>query len=209
MPTTTELTHTYLNEHRSIKDCLQKGVVNYSALARIIAKAHAIEKKTSREAIVVAIRRYKEKQGNKNAEEDIRTLFSTTNIDNKNNILIYTIDKTSYPDALVEIEKNIKKEKDLFFAVEGTKTITIIIQQKNSKHIEQRFKHNILRKKEKLSLITLTTPGIEQTPGAVYHLTGLFFEQAINIEEFLSCYQDTLIVVESEHIPKVMQFLKF
>ncbi|MBI3033105.1 hypothetical protein HYY69_06530 [Candidatus Woesearchaeota archaeon] len=107
------------------------------------------------------------------------------------------------------IEKSIKKERELFFSIEGIKTITLIIQQKNKKLIEQKFKHNILNQQEELSLITISSPGIENIPGAVYHISGLFFEHDVNIKEFMSCHDDTLIVIESCDIPKLMKFLKF
>ena len=61
MTTTTELTEKYLSEHPSIKDCLKKGIINYSKLSRTIAKELNIEKKTSIEAILIACRRYEAK----------------------------------------------------------------------------------------------------------------------------------------------------
>ena len=209
MPTTTELTEAYISGHRSLKDCLKKGVINYSALSRIIGRELGIEKKTSREAIVVAARRFREKIKDGALEDAIIRLFKDSSMEIKNNIVIYTLDKSIYPESLVEIEKSVKKEKDLFFSIEGTKTITVMIQQKNSRLIEGRFKNNIFKKRANLSLITLSNPGIEDTPGAIYHLAGLFFENEINIEEFMSCHDDTIIVIESKNIAKAINFLKF
>ena len=51
---TTELTHEYVHEHPHIKHCLKQGLINYSSLARFIAKELDIEKKTSKEAILIA-----------------------------------------------------------------------------------------------------------------------------------------------------------
>ena len=39
MATVTEQTEKYILEHRSIKECLKKGIINYSSLARLIQKA--------------------------------------------------------------------------------------------------------------------------------------------------------------------------
>jgi len=208
MPTTTELTEGYISEHRSIKDCLQKGIINYSALSRLIGKELNIERKTSREAILVAALRFKEKIKGTALKDEIIKLFKNSDIEIKNNIVIYTLEKHIYPGALIDIEITIKKDKDLFFSIEGTKTITLVIQEKNTKVIEQKFKNNIIKKREKLSLITISSPGIENIPGAVYHISGLFFESDINIEEFMSCHHDTLIVIESKNINKAINFLK-
>ncbi len=209
MRSTTQLTEEYISEHRSIKDCLVKGIINYSALARVMAKELRLERKTSHEAILVAARRFKNKINGVSCEEEIIRLFKNSNIDIKNNIVIYTLDKNLYSDSLMDVEKTIKKEKDLFFSIEGVKTITLIIQQKNSKLLENKFKNNIIKKRECLSLITISSPGIEGTKGAVYHISGLFFENEINIEEFMSCHHDTLIVIEAKDIDKAIKFLKF
>lgn len=209
MKSATSLTEDYIREHRSIKDCLKKGILNYSALARLIAKDENVEKKTSKEAILVAARRFRVKISGSMMEDDIIALFKKSNIEIKNNVFIYTLEKTQFPDALIEIERDIKKQKDLFFAIEGTRTITVILQKQHAETIEKKFRQSIIRKKEGLSLITITSPGINRTPGAVSYITGLFFEHGVNIEEFMSCHDDTLIVVESKDMQQIMEFLKF
>jgi|TARA_B100001971_G_C17968411_1_gene421075 hypothetical protein len=209
MPTITKLTEDYIQEYKSIKDCLKKGIINYSALSRLIGKDLGIEKKAKKEAILIAARRYKEKIKGKTLENDIIGLFRKSNLEIKNNMVIFTLEKSIYPDSLIEIEKTIKKEKELFFSIEGKKTLTIIVQKQHMNMVEKRFKNYIIAKKENLSLITLSSPGIDKIPGAVNYITGFFFENEINIEEFMSCHEDTLIVVDSGKINKVMDFLSF
>ena len=209
MPTTTELTEKYITEHLSIKNCLKKGLVNYSALARLIAKDLGIIKTSSKEAILIASRRYKEKIKGKKGEEAVLELFKNSNMDIKNNVVTYTLEKNVYPDSLIEIEKQIKKEKELFYSIEGTKTITIIVQKQNSGLMDRKFKSSILHKKGDLSLITITSKNIANTPGAVHYISGLFFEKGINIEEFMSCHDDTLVVIDSKDIGDVMKVLQF
>lgn len=210
MATTTELTEKYISEHISIKECLKNGIINYSALSRLIAKELIIEKKTSKDAILVAARRFKEKIKNQSSEKDIVKLLRNGNIEIKNNIVIYILEKNIYPDSLIDIEKQIKKEKSLFFSIEGTKTITIIIQKQHIAIIDKKFKNNLIKKTEGLSLITITTsPAIEHIPGVINHISSLFFEKGINIEEFISCYEDTLIVIDSKEIDKAIKSLSF
>lgn len=207
MPSITEITSQYISEHRSINDCVKKGLINYSALARLISAEMNLGKRASRGSILMAARRLREKMKGFASEDEILLLFSRSNVEIKNNIMIFTLDKNIYPEMLIEIEKTIKKRKELFFSIEGTKTITIIVQWENKKLIEQKFRNNIMKKREDLSLITISSPGIEKIPGAVYYLSGLFFENGINIEEFMSCHHDTLIVIESKNINKAMKFL--
>lgn len=205
-----EETRKYILNHLSVKDCLKKGIINYSALSRVILDDLGLpDKQMSSEAILVAARRFKDEFDKKSLDKEIMNLYSNSNIDIKNNIVVFTLMKNVYPESLVEIEKEIKKNNDLFFSIEGTKTITIILQYKNSKIIESKFKNNILKKCDKLVLLTITSEGIESIPGAVAYITGLFFENEINIEEFISCHYDTLIVIKSENLEKAIKFLKF
>jgi len=207
MSTTAQLTQEYIESHPSIKDCLKKGLINYSALSRLISKDLRIEKKTSMEAILVASRRYKIKIKKKCLEDDIVKLFKKSNLDIKNKISVLIIEKNFYYEELVDLEKRIKKEKGIFFSIEGTKTITIIVQDQDKQLIEKKLDKHIISKKENLSLISIYSPGIEKTPGSIAYLTGLFFENGINIVEIMSSWNDTLIVVESKEIGKIIDFL--
>ena len=179
MPTTAKLTEEFIETHPSIKDCLKKGLINYSALSRLISKELNIEKKTSMEAILVASRRYKDRIFIKCLEDEILNLFKKSRFEIKNKISVIIIEKNIYFEELIEIEKRIKNEKGIFFAIEGTKTITIIVHDQDKKLIEQKLGKHIINKKKDLSLISIYSPGIEKTPGSIAFLTGLFFENGI------------------------------
>lgn len=209
MPTTAQLTEEYINSHPTIKDCLKKNLLNYSALSRLISKELNIKKTTSKEAILVASRRYKEKIDSNFSEEKIIELFKNSRVEIKNKISVLIIEKNIYSQELIEIEKKIKLEKGIFFSIEGTRTITIIVQDQDMKIVEKKIENHIINKNEKLSLISVYSPGIEKTPGVIAFLTGLFFENGINILEIMSSWNDTLIIVESQDIKKVMDFLNF
>jgi uncharacterized protein YktA (UPF0223 family) len=209
MPTATQLTEEYINSHPSIKDCLKKNLINYSALSRLISKELNIEKKTSKEAILVASRRYKEKINSKLSEDKIIELFKNSRMEIKNKISVFVVEKNIYSQELIEIEKKIKREKGIFFSIEGTRTITIIVQDQDINIVEKKIANHIISKNDKLSLISVYSPGIEKTPGVIAFLTGLFFENGINILEIMSSWNDTLIIVESKDIKKVMDFLDF
>ena len=209
MSTTTKMTEDYIKMHPSIKDCLKKGVLNYSALSRLISKELNIENKTSKEAILVASRRYRDRLNNDYLENEILELFKNSRLEIKNKISVLIVKKNIYYEELIEIEKKIKNEQGIFFTIEGTKTITIIVQDQDKILIEKKLGKNISSKKGNLSLIIIYSPGIERTPGSVAFLTGLFFENGINIVEIMSTCNDTLIIVESKEISRVIDFLTF
>lgn len=211
MPTTTELTEKYLAEHPSIKDCLKHGIINYSKLSRKIAKELNIEKKTSIEAILIACRRYEVKiKKERNLEEKILNILKRSELEIKNKIIVAILDKKLYMGDLIEIEKKTRKAADTFYAIEGEKAFTIIISEKYLEDLNKLFERDIIKISKNLAMITIKSPeGLESTPGVVSYLYSIFGEHGINIVETMSCWTDTIFVVEENDIPTVMKFLKF
>ncbi|MFH1590783.1 MAG: hypothetical protein ABIC95_02545 [archaeon] len=211
MPTTTEQSQGYLREHPSIKDCLKKGVINYSRLARRIAKDLDIEKDTSMEAILIACRRYAEKlKGEPETEEKIRDVVRQSEVTIKNRIATLIVDKRIYVDHLIDVEKKVRKGADTFYAIEGVGVYTVIVSERYVPELKKLFSRHILHSMGGLSLIILkTSEDIEFTPGVNAFLYSIFSEHGINIVETMSCWTDTIFVIEDKDVPDAMQFLRF
>lgn len=211
MPTTTELTEKYLSEHPSIKDCLREGIINYSKLSRKIAKELDIEKKTSLEAILIASRRYAEKiKKEKVREEKIIEILKKTELEIKNKIVVAILQKTNNSEILIDLEKKIRKQGDVVYAIEGTKTYTLITSEKYLKEVESRFKNQIIKISKDQAMIIMKNPqGIEETTGFTAYLYSRFGEHGVNILETISCWTDTIFVISEEDIATTMKFLKF
>lgn len=211
MVTTAELTEKYISEHPSIKDCLKKGLLNYSKLARAIAKELDIEKKTSKEAILIAARRFAHKLKEEALrEEKIRNILGKGELEIKNKIIVFIIEKIRYLDKFFELEKGIKKEGGVFYIIEGSKTFTIITSKQYAEKITNLFQEEILKKEENLAMVIIKSPpDIEVCSGVASYLYSLFSDNDVNILETMSCWTDTILIIKEEDISKVMQFLKF
>lgn len=210
MASTTKLTEEYISKNPSIKDCLKKGLINYSQLSRLIAKELDI-KKTSNEAILIASRRFKEKLMK---EEDyqlkIIDLLKKSQLDIKNKIIVAIIDKYIYPDKLIELEKQVKKNRDIFFAIEGTDAITLVTSEKYLPEIKKSFKSSIIKITENLAMIIIKSPKeLETTTGVTAYLYSKFGANGVNIYETMSCWTDNIFVVDEKDIAKCMGFLRF
>lgn len=211
MPTTTELTKKYLEEHPSIKDCLKHGIINYSKLARKIAKELNIEKKTSLEAILIACRRYEAKlKDEKILEDKILYILKKSELEIKNKIVVAIIDKKIYTEKLIKIENKMRKATDIFYSIEGTKVFTIIFSEKYLDELKTLFGNNLLKISKNLAIITIKSPkDLEDTPGVIAFVSSIFSEHGINIVETMSCWTDTIFVISENDIPTVMNFLRF
>jgi hypothetical protein len=209
--TTTDLTNKYIKEHPDIKSCLKKGIINYSSLARMISTELKISKKTSNEAILIAARRFKENLKKEvSREEAIKYLLSRSEIEIKNKMAVIILEKSINLEDVDEIQKTIRKSSGTFYLLEGSDNYTIITQEKYLTDIKNAFKTKIIKSNENLALINLKSPkDIEQLCGVVAYLSSLFAENGVNIIEFLSCWTDTLFIIESKEVSRAMNFLTF
>ena len=211
MPTTAELTEKYIANHPSIKDCLKQGLINYSRLSRKIAKELNIEKKTSIEAILIAARRYEEKiKKEKIREEKIIQILKNSELEIKNKIVVVILKKNIIPEELINLERNIKKQDDLVYVIEGTKTYTIITSEKYLKNIKNKFSRKIIKISREQAMIIMKNPeGVEETTGFTAYLYSRFGDHGVNILETMSCWTDTIFVISENDISTVLKFLKF
>jgi hypothetical protein len=209
MVTVTQLTEDYIKKHPSIKDCLHKDVVNFSKLARKIAKDLRVS--ANMEAILIACRRYKEKIVNENVAEDkIIELLARSEMQIKNKIAVVIISKDVYKDNLLKIERKIREKADTFYAVEGSKVITIIVGEKYLGELKKLFGKKVISSQSELAMIIINSPvEVEETLGVMSYLYSLFSDHSVNIVETLSCWTDTILVVEDQKVATVMDFMKF
>ncbi|MFH1506603.1 MAG: hypothetical protein ABIE94_06500 [archaeon] len=210
-PSTTEQTIEYIKEHPHIKNCLKKGLINYSSLARLISKELKIEKTSSKEAILIAARRFQEKLKKElDNENKIRTLLSESEIEIKNKISVLILNKLINMDCIIEFQKNVNKENGTLYVLEGTDNYTLITQEKYAQKLLKKFKNSVIRFHKDLAIIDFKSPEeIEEIIGVLSYLTSLFAENGVNIIEFLSCWRDTIFVIDKNDVNKAITFLNF
>ena len=194
----------YINNHISIKDCLKKGIINYSALARKIADELKIDEKNF-SALLVACRRYANSMNYVEQEKKIINILKNSELEIKNKIVVAIIDKRINPEKILELQK----KADVFYLIEGTKVYTVITSEKHLGELKK-FEKNIIKLSKDLAMIILKSPEqVETTSGVMSFLFSLFGEQGVNIVETMSCWTDTILIISEKDIPKTINFLKF
>ncbi len=207
----TKLTENYILEHPSIKDSLKKGLINYSSLSRQIAVDLKLDVNKNFDAILIACRRFKRKLKSEDILEDkILKILKESKIEIKNKIIAVVIEKDIFFGNLLDLEKEIKKKKEIFRIIEGISAIIIITTEEFLDLIRKYFKNKIILENENLAEITIKSPKeIEVTPGTYAYICSLFGENNVNIVETLSCWTDTIFLVKAEDVGKVMSLLRF
>jgi len=207
----TKLTEEYISEHPYVKDCLKKGLINYSSLTRQICNDLDLNAKKNFDAVLIACRRYFRKiKSEATTERKILDILKNSKIEVKNKINVIVLEKNIIFSNLLYIEKEAKKLLDTFHIIEGANAVTIITSNDFSKKIKQTFRNKIIKENTDLVEVILKSPQqIETTAGVVSYIYSLLGENGVNIFETLSCWTDTIFLVEEKDLSKVMELLRF
>jgi hypothetical protein len=186
--TTAQDVRNYLRNKPYLLEALEKGIVNLSELSRQIQE----ELKTSNTtATKAALRRYAgELQKHKQKrEEKVLSLLK------RSGIAVY--DRKS----VIITAKEIATKNGMKVDLPG-KFVYLLDRSDLPERISTLVKH------DNCTMIVVNSPeDLEVTPGVVAFLTTLLAEQNVNIIEFISCWTETIIVVEKKDSLKAYEAL--
>jgi uncharacterized protein Smg (DUF494 family) len=178
----------HLKNKPYLLEALEKGIVNLSELSRQIQKD--IET-TDTSAIKAALRRYSEElqRHKQKREEKVLHLLKHSSI------AVY--DRKSVIITAKEIANKTGMEVDLL-----GKFVYLLDRADLPERINALVKH------ENCTMIVVHSPEeLENTPGVVAFLATLLAEQNVNIVEFISCWTETIMVVEKKDSLKTYEVL--
>ncbi|MBI2661328.1 hypothetical protein HYX09_03605 [Candidatus Woesearchaeota archaeon] len=207
----TKLAEKYVQEHPSVKDCLKNDLVNFSSLSRKIARESGLNVKKDFDAILIACRRFQYKLRKEHElEKKILEILKKSKIEIKNKIISVVLEKDVFFGNLINLEKEAKKRNDIFRIIEGVSAITIITSEDFLELINKYFRNKTTIVNKGLAEITIKSPKeIHVTPGVYAYLCSLFGENNINIIGTLSCWTDTIFLINDGDAGKVINLMKF
>jgi aspartokinase len=178
----------HLRNKPYILEALEKGIVNLSELSRQIQEDLNIENTS---AVKAALRRFTEElQKNKQKREE-----KVLEVLRKSVLVVY--DRKSVIITSKEINDKNGMKVDL-----PDKFVYLL----DKKDLPDRI--NALVKHDNCTMIVMHSPEeLESTPGVIAFLTTLLSEQNVNVIEFISCWTETIIVVEKKDSFKTYETL--
>jgi len=195
---------TYVEGRPGIKDAILLGIANYSAIARLISSELGIAEDA---AIIAALRRYSRKTTGSTHEKRIRNVLAESTITSRDRIAVAIVRKDAHPDTLLGFQKDISGVHS--HQVEGTQTITFILDEQGLTTLRARFRKRIIKIESGLAEITIKSPpSMEEVSGVTAHLLSRLAARSINVIEVLSCWTDTIMVVREQDIGPAIGALK-
>ena len=178
----------HLQNKPYLLEALEKDIVNLSELSRQIQKELQIENMS---AVKAALRRFSEelqKHKQKREEKVLQVLKRSA-------MAVY--DRKSVIITTKEINTKTGMKVDLL-----GKVVYLLDRSERPERITALVKH------DNCTMIVVHSPEeLEATPGVVAFLTTLLAEQNVNIIEFISCWTETIIVVEKKDSLKAYEVL--
>lgn len=203
---TAQVVREYIDTHPSIKDCLTDGLVNLSALSRKIMEERGL---TRMEATLVACRRY-EATAPRHNERTIRQTLAKSKVEMSSKVAIVTLrnDWQIYG-KLQGFLRRALSEGHVPKVLQGSKAITLITDENTAEYIEEELgKGSLISLDKGLVEISVTSPeSIRYTAGIMAFLYGTLSSNGINVVETMSCYTDTIFIVEPSNMMRAFEVL--
>ena len=178
----------HLKNKPYLLEALEKGIVNLSELSRQIQLELDI---SDTSAIKAALRRYSEElqKHRQKREEKVLALLK------RSGVAVY--DRKSVMITAKELSSNTGMKVDLL-----DKFVYLMDRNDLPERVASLVKH------ENCTMIVVHSPEeLETIPGVVAFLATLLAEQNINIVEFISCWTETIMVVEKKDSLKAYEVL--
>jgi len=190
-----------------IQDALERGYANYSGISRVL-KSKAEEllgKKVTIEGLITSVKRAKTAYV---PGKDFKKIIAGSIINLRTDVAKISLEKT---------RKNLEKARlvssdypEAFFQVlEGATILTLITDQRIFGEVQTVFKdEEKLEERQNLAAIMVQSPhGIVETPGCIVAFYNPIARSQINIEETVSCFTETVIVLKMEDAARAFGIL--
>jgi aspartokinase len=197
-----------INNDASFQDSLQYAYCNISALARIIKPQidQILAKNINVESIVTALKRSRKVYNFQ--EHSIASILANSSINVKTDVAKVSANKSKK--TIEKVAKALTQNVDNFVSVsESILSITLVFDDILIYDVKRMFTpYDILEIEDDLAAIIVHSPEeIIKTPGCAITLYNQLARRQINIEDTVSCYTDTIVLVKMADVAKAFNAL--
>ncbi len=198
-----------VNNDLSFQDSIQRDYCNISALARIIK--HQVDqllggKNTSIESIITALKR--SRRDYNVPEKPIASILAGSTISVRTDVAKVSAEKSKK--TIEKVAKAMTQNVGNFISMsESIMSLTLVFDEALLDEVKAMFAHgDILEIEDDLAAIIVHSPEeIIKTPGCAIAFYNQLARRHINIEDTVSCYTDTIVLVRMDQVGKAFNAL--
>jgi aspartokinase len=204
----TETVREIVSSDLSFQDSLQRDYCNISALARIIKPQidHMLIKDTSIESIITALKRSRFDYDVR--QKPIASILAASTITVNTDVAKVSARKSKK--TIEKVAKAMIQSVGNFISIsESIMSITLVFDDLLLQDVKAMFaSDDILEIENGLAAIIVQSPeDIIKTPGWAIAFYNQLARRHINIEDTVSCYTDTIVLVKMEQVGKAFNAL--
>ena len=192
----------------SLQDALSRKYGNYTAIARLIKPKveKDLGRKVNFDSLITSVKRIKPRY--LPAEGGIEGVLARSIVNVRTDVAKLNLEKSK---RALEAARNILatyQEEFLQFS-ESYSAITLIFDQKLLEDIHKKFNDDdVLDEQSDLAAIIVHSPKeIVRTPGVVLTIYTKIAENHVNIEDTVSCFTDTIVVIRMDDVARTFSSL--
>lgn len=193
----------------SLKKEIARDLINVRKLAKYIIKTQKID--ASLDSVISAIRRYKASAIKKEEHLSAYEMLKQAKLSIRTQMVSLELKRTDEvktqlgrPDKLVEYQ-----EHDTVRVLEGSNTVTLVFDKKNSDKVINHFaKKNILNVIKNVGMLELSYPkDLEKTPGVFFIIANELAQNDISIIDALISSSEHIMIVDEKDVVKAFDLI--
>jgi len=197
-----------------VQDCLARGLVNYSELARRIKPL--VEDEAGREATLEAIKaallRYSQKlreQAPQTPQRRLLEVLARSALELRTGVTVATVRLHALP-KLAEVVSELVGRTRLLFLMQSISSVTVTVSSEYFDYIYERLGADSFIEvyRDQAVLVIVSPHDIVEVPGFIAHVTGILANNGINITQIESVYTDTILIMKLDDALKAFQLLR-
>ncbi len=197
----------YLDARPALADAIRLGVANHSALARRISTDLGID---ALDGVIAAVRRYPRSRGEGARAAAVWRVVRKSRVETRTKVATITASLGGEVlQRLGDVVEELLDENSLCRLIQVSRGTVIIVDEDSVGRVVKALRSDqIVRIRKNLVEVAVTSPeSIEETPGLLTLLTAVLSAQEINIVEALSCYTDTIFLLDREDLNPALSVL--
>ncbi|MGA8604546.1 MAG: hypothetical protein WB788_05730 [Thermoplasmata archaeon] len=190
----------YLDAHPALGDALRMRIGNYSAIARRVSADLGVP---GTDAVLAACRRYPHGRAESAREAGVHRVMRKSRIETRTKVAAVTLSQgADVLQRLGDVVEELLDENLLCRVIQVSRGTVVIVDEDSVPRVLRRLRESqLISVRKNLVEVAVTSPeSIEETPGLLRHLAGVLASQEINIVEALSCYTDTIFLLQEDDL---------
>ncbi|TLZ53116.1 MAG: ACT domain-containing protein [Methanobacteriota archaeon] len=197
----------YIEGRPGLLDALKMGVVNHSALARLVGKELGIRKG---QAVLAACRRFPIEKVKGYREASVKRVLHKSRVETRTKIATVTVTEgVDVLQRLGDVVEELLDENRICRLIQVSQGTVIIVDDDSVARVTKKLRESqLIDVRKGLVELAVTSPeSIEDTPGLLAFLSTALASRGINIVQAMSCYTDTIFLLDRRDMALAVDIL--